>query len=69
MNMKLISPFRAGGTKMTFKLKQSCIFQLPGCVSICDVLLLSDMKVLTGKIVHKINGLIRNIQYFSGTGA
>ena len=30
---------------------------------------LKRMEMLTGKKVHKINGLIRNIQYFSGTVA
>ena len=33
-----------------------------------DVLLLYSVKALKGKIVQKVNGLIRNTQYFSGTG-
>ena len=55
--------------KTQCKLKQTCIFQLLPCVSVYELLLLSDMKVLKAKIVHKINVLISNIQYFSGTGA
>ena len=69
MNMNLIIPFMNDGTKTPNKLKQTCIFQLLDCVKVYDVLLLYGMKVLKGKTVHKTNGLIRNIQYFSGTGA
>ena len=39
------------------------------CANVHDLLLPPDMKVLKGKTAHKINGLIRNIQYFSGTEA
>ena len=69
MNMNLIRPFMMGGTKAPYKLKQTCIFQQLDCVSVYDLFLPSGMKVLKGKTVHKINGLIRNIQYFSGTGS
>ena len=44
-----------GGTKMTCKLKQTCIFQLLGYISVYNLLLPSGMKVLKGKIIHKIN--------------
>ena len=67
--MNLISPFMTDGTKTPYKLKQTCIFQLLDCVRVYNVLLLYGMKVLKGKTIHKINGLIRNIQNFSGTGA
>ena len=69
MNMHLIGPFMMDGTEMPYKLKQTCISQLLDCVSVYNVLLLYGMKVLKGKTVHKINGLVTNIQYFSGTGA
>ena len=69
ININLIKPFMTGGTKTLYKLKQTCIFQLLDCVCGCDLLLPSGMKMLKGKTVHKINGLIRNIQYFSGTVA
>ena len=69
MNMDLIRPFTTGGTKTPYKLKQTCIFKLLVCVSVYDLSLPSGMKVLKGKTIHKVNGLIRNIQYFSGTGA
>ena len=54
---------------MPYKLEQICIFQLLDCLSKYNLLLQSGMKMLKGKTVHKINGLISNIQYFSGTGA
>ena len=38
-------------------------------IQTCDLLLPSGTKVLKAKTVHKIDALIRNIQYFSGTGA
>ena len=69
MNMNLISPFMTSGTKTPYKPKQTCIFQLLDCVSVYNLLILSSMKVLKGKTIHKINGLIKNIQYVSGTGA
>ena len=69
MNMNLISYFIKGGTKMPFKLKQTCIFQLPDYVSVYKLLILSSMKVLKGKTIYKINELLRNIQYVSVTGA
>ena len=61
--MNLISPFMMDGTKMPYKLKQTCFFQLLDCLSVYDLLLTSGMKVLKAKAVHKINGLIRDIQY------
>ena len=67
--MNLISPFITSGTITTYKLKQTCTFQLMDCANVHDLLLPPDMKVLKGKTAHKINGLIRNIQYFSGTEA
>ena len=65
IKMNLISLFMTGCTKTLHKLKQTCIFQLPYCVCMYDILRLSNMKVLKGKTVHKINGLVKNI----GTGA
>ena len=67
--MNMTSPFMADGIKMPYKLKQICIFQQLDCVSVFNLLLPSSTKVLIGKTIHKINGLMRNIQYFSGTGA
>ena len=61
MNMNLINLFMMGGTKMTYKLKQTCFFQLLDCLSVQDLLLTSGMKVLKAKTAHRINGLI--IQY------
>ena len=58
-----------GGTKTPYKRKQNCIFQLLDCLSEYNLLLLSNMKVLKGKTLHKTYGLIRNIQYASGTVA
>ena len=62
-----------GGTKTTYKLQQNHIFQLLDCVLDCvkvySLLLPYDMYVFKSKVIHKINGLTRNIQYFSGTGA
>ena len=69
MNMNRISYFMKGGTKTPFKLKQNCIFQLPDYVSVYELLIPSSMKVLKGKTIHKINELLRNIQYVSVTGA
>ena len=57
MNMNLVSPFMMVGTKIPYKLKQACIFQLLDCLSVYG------MKVLKAKTVHKIYGLIRDIQY------
>ena len=37
------------------------------CVIVYNILLPSGEKLLKCKTVHKINGLIGNIQYFSGT--
>ena len=62
MNMNLIGSFMTGGTKTTYKLTQTCIFQLLDCVNVYNILLPSGMKVLKGKTIHKINGLIKNIQ-------
>ena len=62
MNINLINPVMTGVTKAPYKLKKPSIFQLLDCVSEYDLLLPSDIKVLKGKTVHKINGLIRNIQ-------
>ena len=60
--MDLISLFMRNGTKTSYNLNKPASFN-------CNVLLLSGMKVLIkGKIIHKINELIMNIQYFSGTG-
>ena len=61
--MNLMTPIMMGGIKMPYKLKQTCIFQLLDCLSVYDLLLPFDMKVLKAKTVHKINGLIRDIQY------
>ena len=69
MNMNLISPTLTGGTKTPYKLKQTCIFQLLDCVSVYNLCLPSNIKVLKSKTIHKINELIRNIQYFISTGA
>ena len=66
MNMNLISPFVRGGTKCHINLNKSALLD---CLSKYNLLLRSGMKMLKGKTVHKINGLISNIQYFSGTGA
>ena len=55
--MNLVSPFMMVGTKTPYKLKQACIFQLLDCLSVYG------MKVLKAKTVHKIYGLIRDIQY------
>ena len=44
MNMNLTSYFMKGGTKTPFKLKQTCIFQLPDYVSVYELLIPSSMK-------------------------
>ena len=62
MNMVLISTFMTGGTKMPYKLKKN-----PAGLCVYNILLPSGEKLLKCKTVHKINGLIGNIQYFSGT--
>ena len=51
MNMNLISPFMTDGTRMTLKLKQTCIFQLLDYVSVYNLSLPSGMKVLKGKTI------------------
>ena len=56
-------PFHDRGTKMPYKLKQTCIFQLLDCLSVYNFLLPFTMKLLKAKTVHEINGLIRDIQY------
>ena len=61
IKMNLISPFMTGCAETLHKLKQTCIFQLPYCVCMYDILRLSSMKVLKGKTVYKINGLVKNI--------
>ena len=58
MNMNLIRPFMMGGNKTPYKLKQTCIFQQLDCVSVSGLFLPSGMKVLKGKTVYKINGLL-----------
>ena len=69
MNLNLIMPFMIGGTKTPCKLRQTCIFQQLDGISVYELFLSSGMKVFKGKTVYKINVLIRNIQYSSGTGA
>ena len=56
-------PFHGHGTKMPYKLKQTCIFQLLDCLSVYNFLLPFTIKLLKAKTVHEINGLIRDIQY------
>ena len=63
MDMNLISPFMIACTKMLYKLKQTCIFQLLDCLSVYNVLLPFGIKVLKAKTVHKRNGLLRDILY------
>ena len=55
MNTNLITPFMIDGTKMPYKLKQTCIFQLLDYVSVHDVLLLYGMKVLKVKGIFNIS--------------
>ena len=52
--MNLINPFMMGDTKLPYKLKQTCIFQLLDCLSVYKLLLPSGMKVLKAKTVQKI---------------
>ena len=49
MNINLIIPVMTGGNKTPYKLKQTFTFQLLGCVSVHDLLLLCGMKVLKAK--------------------
>ena len=68
MNMDLIRPFITGGTKTRSNLNKPASFN-DWIVSVYDLLLPSGIKLLIDKTVHKINGLITNVQYFSGAGA
>ena len=66
--MDLIRPFITGGTKTRSNLNKPASFN-DWIVSVYDLLLPSGIKLLIDKTVHKINGLITNVQYFSGAGA
>ena len=68
MNMDLIRPFITDGTKTRSNLNKPASFN-DWIVSVYDLLLPSGIKLLIDKTVHKINGLITNVQYFSGAGA
>ena len=66
--MDLIRPFITDGNKTRSNLNKPASFN-DWIVSVYDLLLPSGIKLLIGKTVHKINGLITNVQYFSGAGA
>ena len=66
--MDLIRPFITDGNKTRSNLNKPASFN-DWIVSVYDLLLPSGIKLLIDKTVHKINGLITNVQYFSGAGA
>ena len=62
-------PFHDGWSQNNTQPLKNLYLLAAGFCKCARPLLPSSMKVIKGKTIHEINGLIRNIQYFSGTGA